>query len=316
MSANKLLTWMSARGQGSWQQFRAAVEELHISDAAGTNLDQDEEFDEFALPYYQELRLNLQRLGHAEFFSGAGETSEWRITPPSLAVTQREDGWLGVLAGARTLTVLQRVRAAASADRLTTAAFSACPDQLLLNSDDEDELIAIAERASLFLQRHAPSALLSCLPSIDDSSVRQLVPLPFGADWKIERYSTRKLRWQAAAYDEAVSAPASLFRFSLRHQRHVLFCSEGLAYRLPVQVGKFFALRRSRRRVLRYDVAHRRLSVPASCRPPFLIERALILCSGALPRYESDSSSGTLSYDHIPRTIAQAAAALLRQELR
>ena len=29
MSADALLLWMSARRQGSWQQFRAAVEELH-----------------------------------------------------------------------------------------------------------------------------------------------------------------------------------------------------------------------------------------------------------------------------------------------
>jgi hypothetical protein len=32
VNANRLLLWMSARRQGSWSQFRAAVEELHIPD--------------------------------------------------------------------------------------------------------------------------------------------------------------------------------------------------------------------------------------------------------------------------------------------
>jgi hypothetical protein len=30
LSLNDLLTWMSARGRGSWSQFRAAVEEFHL----------------------------------------------------------------------------------------------------------------------------------------------------------------------------------------------------------------------------------------------------------------------------------------------
>jgi len=35
MSADKLLLWISARSSGSWPQFRAAVEELHVADSDG-----------------------------------------------------------------------------------------------------------------------------------------------------------------------------------------------------------------------------------------------------------------------------------------
>jgi hypothetical protein len=68
--------------------------------------------------------------------------------------------------------------------------------------------------------------------------------------------------------------------------------------------------------VLRYDHHTGRLSLPASCRPPFLIERALILCSGSPPSYEGGPGGGNLHYVGIPNAIAMAAAGLLRQELR
>lgn len=317
MSANALLLWMSARREGSWQQFRAAVEELHVGDGDVTGAEDDDAPDQFALPLYQALRLNLQRLGHAEFFAGA-DGADWRVTPPSLAVTPSTHGWLGVLAGARSPKVLERVHAAGRSEKLETLPFPACPDQILVTADDPDVLAGFAERAGLLLQRDAPAALLTCLPPIDDPSVRYPFPLPFGAEWRIDRFSSEDLRWRSATRDDAASTSGGLFRFSLRHQRYLLFCSRGAAFRMPGQVGKFLVLRRRRRRrqVLCYDARSLRLTVPASCRPPFLIERALILCSGSLPSYQSGAGTGTLDYAQIPESTAATAAALLRQELR
>ncbi len=315
MSANALLLWMSARREGSWQQFRTAVEELHIGDAGATSSDEDDPPDPIALPLYQTLRLNLQRLGHAEFFAGAGG-AEWRVAPPSLAVTPAAGGWLGVLAGARSPNVLQRVHSARGVVRLTTLTMPACPDALVFVAGDDDALATLAERAGLFLQRDAPAALLACLPPIDDSAIRHPVAPPFGADWRIDRFSPEDLRWRSSCRDEAVAASWDLFRFSLRHQRYVLFCSRGTASRVPGQVGKFLALRRSRQRVIRYDAQTRLFEVAASCRPPFLVERALVLCSGSLPSYGRDNGESVLRYAEVPGNIATAAAALLRQELR
>lgn len=315
MSANALLLWMSARVQGSWQQFRAAVEELHINDSGITGADGDDTSDPFALPLYQELRLNLQRLGHAEFFAGAGG-ADWRVTPPSLALTQRANGWLGIVAGARSPKLLQRVNAAASSEQLQTLAFPACPDQIVVAAEDEDTLITVAEHADLLIQSNAPAVLLTCLPPIDSPSVLRSFELPFGTAWKIERFWEKDLRWRPAAREDAVSTSGGLFRFSLRHQRYVLLCSRGVCFQVPSQVGKFIVLRRRRRRVIRYDARTMRLTVPMSCRPPFLIERALILCSGSLPSYQSGAGPTTLEYGEIPESIARIAAALLRQEFR
>ena len=184
----------------------------------------------------------------------------------------------------------------------------------LLPSGRTGYATSVAERAGLLLQCDAPSALLTSLPPVDDACVRHPAQLPFGADWRIDRFSSENLAWQSATIDDAASASGGLFRFSLRHQRHVLFCVRSAAFRIPGQVGKYLVLRirRRRRQVLRYDGQKRMLAVPASCRPPFLIERALVLCSGSPPSYEG----GILQYTEIPENIAMIAAALLRQELR
>lgn len=82
------------------------------------------------------------------------------------------------------------------------------------------------------------------------------------------------------------------------------------------QVGKFLALRRRRRQVTKYDAQHERLTLPAVCRPPLLIERALTLCSGRPPRYEVIEGKGYVHYDDVAAPIALAAASLMRQEVR
>jgi hypothetical protein len=316
MSANALLVWMSARRQGSWQQFRAAIEELHVGESNDLGGEDDDAPDQFALSLYQTLRFNLQRFGHVEFFSGAGE-ADWRVTPPSLAVTARARGSLGILVGARSPTLLHRLDAAVNKSAgasMEALAFPAYPDQILVAADNGGAITTVAERAGLLLQRDAPSALLTSLPPVDAASVRRPAQLPFGADWKIDRFSSDNLAWRSATIDDASSSSGGLFRFSLRHQRYVLFCERGAGFQIPGQVGKYLVLgiRRRRRQVLRYMGHERVLRVPASCRPPFLIERALVLCSGSPPSYDD----GILQYAEVSENIAVMSAALLRQELR
>lgn len=319
MTANSLLLWMSARRHGSWAQFRAAVEELHLGADVEVEGEGDDAPDQFALPLYQTLRFNLQRVGHAEFFAGAGEGAEWRVTPPALAITRHALGWLGVVAGARSLSLTDRLRSATAGQgaELRVLPLASYPDQILITAGSRDSFAAISEQAGFFLQDDAPAALLASLPPVDDPTVRYQAELPFGSDWRIDRFSPDDVVWRSATLDEARAASAGLFRFSLRHQRHMLFCCKGAAARIPGQVGKYLVLRRRRRQVLRYDAHSRTLSMPASCRPPFLVERALILCSGSPPSYASGGlRGGSLQYAEIPEDIAVIAAALLRQELR
>src|SRR5213593_4410033 len=102
MRANELLLWLSARREGSWQQFRQAVEQLHSSDGE-TNSESNDEF-----PLHQQLRLDLERLAHVEFFATDCEDG-WRIAPPTFATHSISGGVRGVLCGARSPALRERV---------------------------------------------------------------------------------------------------------------------------------------------------------------------------------------------------------------
>src|SRR5206468_3847860 len=102
---------------------------------------------------------------------------------------------------------------------------------------------------------------------------------------------------------------SGLFRFVMKHQRLYYLRWRRCSYRVPVQVGKYAVMRR-RRGILRFDAERGLLSALAIFRPPLLIERALVLCSGHLPHFEV--SSGRLEYLDVNRDIALLAAQLLR----
>ena len=63
MSANTVLLWMSARQEGSWQQYRAAFERLYAEEGEDDDAGAGEDN---GLAPHQELRFNLTRLGHVE----------------------------------------------------------------------------------------------------------------------------------------------------------------------------------------------------------------------------------------------------------
>ncbi len=319
MSADTLLLWMSARQRGSWAQFRAAVEELHLGGSIDPDGDIDEAADPYALPLYQTLRFNLQRVGHAEFFAGASEGAEWRVAPPSLAVTRHTRGWLGVVAGARSRSLMARLDSAAAdhGAELRVLERASYPDQILATASTQEALASMAEQAGFFLQADAPVALLASLPPVDAPTVRYPTELPFGSDWTIDRFCPDDFAWRSATLEDARTTSYGLYRFTLRHQRHVLLCCRDTVARVPVQVGKYLALRHRRRHILRYDRSRHVLTLPATYRPPFLMERALILCSGSPPSYEGGNPrGGSLHYIEIPEDTALLAADLLRQELR
>jgi hypothetical protein len=317
MSADKLLFWMSARSSGSWPQFRAAVEELHVADSDGGETEMaDDAVGQDGLPLYQALRLNLQRVGHAEFFAGA-EESEWRVTPPSLAAVERPDGWLGVVVGARSIRFLERLRAAAGS-RLEEAALAThWPTAIFVRGKSLSELADVAARAGLHGQPDAPRALLGCVPAVDDPVIRRPAEIPIGADWRIQRFDALASGWTASTRVEVDCGRRGLYRFSLAYRRHVLFCDGVSVFEVPPSIGKFLAARRRRLKVMRYDPLHRTLCLPSIFRPPLLVERALVLCSGRPPTYEARAqASGLLTYPDIPADVAGLAASLLRQELR
>ena len=303
MSLDNLLLWLSAKGQGSWSQFRGAVEELYAGEDYRSLL-ADDEGERYAassgLPVYQRIRFALERLGHVEFF-----TNNWRVVPPALALLSRSSGD-GVLCGARSPNLLHSLNNELEVNRVTVPGM---PDRLAVRGAYEAVVLGAA-RVGVLVQADAPMTILSATPSVREPAMWSPAAIPETAGWTVHRFSSSRLGWIESTGGEA-NARTGLFRFVMGHQRFHYLRWRGYSYRVQVQVGKY-AVMRTKRGHLIYDATRRMLSVPVVCRPPLLIERAIILCCGILPSF--NLSSNRLEYANVTPDVAFLAAQLLCQE--
>lgn len=299
MSANDLLLWMSARREGSWQQFRGAIEALNLD--GGDSLEADGG-SESPLPIQHALQLSLERLAHAEF---SRSDRRWRVVPPSLALFS--ETYAGVLCGARTPQTIDDLKTA-KCGQVDVLQNGAAPDRVILRYESRDALITAARTAGLRVQDSASETLLAAHGSIRRHQDWTPSELPPSQGWAVHRFSNSQLRWLECPAGTTLTH--GLFRFVLKHQRFYYMVKSGRCFRVQVHLGKYAVLRR--KDILRYDEKHQSLSVPTICSPPLLVERALILCSGQLPAI---NDSGRLEYRHVPPAIARLAAEVLCQEL-
>jgi hypothetical protein len=313
VKANELLLWLSARSEGSWRAFRTAVEELHLAEEL--ERDDDEEFGGVDFPPHQQLRLNMERLGHVEFFAHGCEEG-WRVAPPALAARRDSSGWMGVLCGARSDRLLEHFSKIAGHLHTELIPQTDAPDLYRVFAGDVAELAQVGEMCGLHFQSEAPLAILSHLPPTDQLSKRgSTAEFPQGADWVIHEFLPDRLRWIKVNRTEADAARTGVFRFLVYFQRPRYFLRlSGSTYASPRAVGIYSLLRRRRCNVLHYDGGTCALALPAICRPPRLLERALVLCSGLTPTFDARGSK--LIYHGIQREIARFAARLLHQSLK
>ncbi len=308
MSLDHLLLWLSAKGAGSWPQFRAAVEELHVQLEGSTPDDPDAGDDRAGcdLPVYHEVRFALQRLGHVEFRAAETEHA-WRVVPPSLAFLPGPNA-RGLLCGARSAAILDRLRNIAEVDVLPVEGM---PQRVIVSGASEDAIARRAKTIGVHIQKSAPVAILCAIPSVRDSAAWPAAPMPDTPGWIVHQFSPRLLKWTSVPQNEA--AREGLFRFVMKYQRFYYLRWRGRSYKVPVQVGKYAVMGKRHSR-LSYDSVRSIFSVPAICRPPLLIERALVLCSGILPRF--DPLSAWVEYAEVPPYVARLAAQLLCQEIK
>lgn len=306
MKANELLFWLSARREGSWRQFRQAVEELHSSEGE-TSCEANDEF-----PLHQQLRLDFERLAHVEFFAAECENG-WRVAPPTLATHSVSGGVRGVLCGARSPALRERV--ARGAEKFKGQVLDALdvPDVIRIVGEDVAGLEELAARVGILFQADAPFAILTHLPPCDPPSrMRSASEFPHGSDWTMHEFDAQKLAWCKIERREAQKVRFGVLRFLIHFQRPRYFLRwKDSTFEMPRAVALYALLHRYRRDVLRYNRDAAALSIPAICRPPRLLERALVLCSGLPPVY----ADGQLTYLELPPEVVRLAAELLRQPL-
>jgi len=308
--ANELLLWLSARSEGSWQQFRAAVEELYFADddsypgGVGTN--------EGGFPLQQQLRLDFECLSHAEFFE-RDSRYYWRVAPPTLAAHPVAEGVRMILCGARSPALRERVLRAGQRLGCEVIDAHGVPDVIRILAPELSLLSDAASQAGIYLQPDAPLAILSHLPRCDPPSRQHpQSEFPQGRDWRIRQFDPDRLNWLTIDRRDAQAAGTGVFEFQLYDSWWYFFRWKRKTFELPRAIALYLLLRRYPG-VLRYNALLRKLSLPSSCRPPRLLERALVLCSGFPPVF--DPATRNLTYIDVPPEIARLAAELLRQPL-
>ena len=171
------------------------------------------------------------------------------------------------------------------------------------------ELYNVANKAMLIFQEDGIARLLAAIPPVDNFQMRKRSDLPFGGDWQVSRFSASNLAWADSSIDEARDSLFGLFRIHVRFRPEYFMKLRGKTYKLPVQVGKYVVLKHAHRKVLDYDYDQRVLSMHVSCRPPLLLDRALTLCTGLVPKIVN----GRLEYPSVEPRHFRNVKRLLRQ---
>jgi len=312
VTPNELLIWLSARGEGSWPQFRGAIETLDLANSS------TDETEDAQLSLQQRVRFNLERLGHVEFDT-PGFEDRWRVVPPALAVCDHGQEAMAVFCGARTPRLLESIERAARGLLLERTAVTDCPDIIRIHVPQSHSLEELAQRAGIRCQLDAPAALLSHLPRADSLAGSKAEDLPAaGKDWDVKQFviEKKRMKWQSITLREANAPRAQgLFCFTRFQIPHYFLREGSRTVRVPGAIGKYWILNQSRRRVLRYARKEQQLAVPAIFRPPILTERAIVLCSGFPPSLTSVRGRRWLKYEEVPEEIAGMVAEVLRQDL-
>ncbi len=199
MSANDLLLWLSAMGSGSWSRYRVAIDEMFNREpAAKSEEDTGDSYPHSQFPLHHRLRVNLECLGHADFVRNESQDG-WRVAPPTLSSTVTGNGAMGVLCGARSDCVMERVHDATSHLTVPIHEQPFAPDCIQICAGNQDTLAFIAENANLHYQANAPQVLLASLPPVDDQRTLRRHELPFGDDWPVARFFLQRLSGQNRA---------------------------------------------------------------------------------------------------------------------
>jgi hypothetical protein len=295
---NELLLWMSARHAGSRASLRSKMAELEPSGlrAAGR---------------YRQAEWDLSKLGHAEF-GAATDGADWRVAPPVLAAGDFDETCRAVLCGARTPAILDALAAQALPGAICIKPQRSAPDAVSVTASSAADLASLAVKVGLPIQWNAPMAILMAAVPPKAQQLKKIA-VPIGG-WTVSRFSKTQLGWVESSVREASVAAAGLFRFRAERQATAYVLVENHeAFSCDPASAKYRILNRLRRRnrPLAYNSAARELAVLSSCRPPALIERALVVSSGALPMFRDER----IIYGGVDRGTAAAVSAILAQRL-
>jgi hypothetical protein len=248
---------------------------------------------------------DLATLGHIEVLQDAN----WKVAPPVLALLPRRLGGVAaVLCGARTPAVLASLaNACASTDvQLLTEAAVARPSVIRVIAGSNSGLATAASAAGIPLQHDAALTLLACTPAIR-SWPRTPCPMVAGRVETVRRFSRSRIGWIASTLAEATAARTGFFRIKRDWDWVSLLKTDvsECAY-IDDRAGRLAAA--AKLKAAGWTAGSGVLELPAQLYPPTPIARALALCTGFLPQY--DSATRRICFAGVPPEILRPTLAI------
>lgn len=305
MIGDLLLTWISETGRGTIANFlaRAAwlarTENLDLPERAGGRWLRD-----------------VASLGHCEVDWKHGT---WSVAPPIITRLPLADG-LAVLAGARRQRLIRAFDDAGvyaeHARRPGSDRDIPAPSTIIIPYERTRDLeeAAIAIGAAFF--GCAAAGIAKMLPT----AAPTIPTAPPAYDSQFEQLDGFSPRIWTAASSWAPALPDGLYREKINGRWQYLLRRGGTWFTADLSAGVFAELARRGESVVRWrpDSDHRARTgtfiVDWGAPLPPLHSRALVLCSGFVPRFGSVAE--TALYDNVPREIATRVASSLGQTMQ
>lgn len=271
-----LLYWLSALGAGSWDSFKKACESLE-------------------LPEPRRIARRLKLLGHLELSANG---LKWSMSPTALVkVNSQSDNQEFVLCGQRSQKLLQQLEQFATVKQNNG---DSPPCIQLANSNLIESLNS---EFSIIDAGNASIKLAEILPNIDtwQQNLRNLQGIvPSLYEWQY---------FDGHKFVDCVSPKEKgLYQYKREANNNI---SGTVFYDKPNDKwlqGDWYGLRflalHNQDISVHYDKTKESLAIPLEQRWPEIYERALVLASGLLPRYQRTEQSWWLVYEGISLELA------------
>ena len=299
---DRLLQWLSTRGEGTWAAFAQACEMLEVSEDRRT------------------ARSAIRRLSLLGHIDCSADGSRWSVSPATLIrFPDNKEG--GFISGQRTATLIRNLSALAPMTETIQSHLAGPPrfsweNDLDCNADSlanlgiEDGGVTAKRLAELLPGLHEWKDSLQPLPGLSTTSYHV-------EKWQEDDFlPCDTVRERNGVYD----AEAGMYRLSRDEDRTVRTLT--MFFDPPTQRWlrgdwyglRFLALEAGLGGVSAvHNSRHGQLLIPESQRWPLLYERAITLASGLLP--QRALSPGWLSYSRIPLDLAQMLCGKLNVDL-
>jgi hypothetical protein len=154
-------------------------------------------------------------------------------------------------------------------------------------SDPHGRFVSVVPNPAMEIAAHAPriSVVADSLPAIHIERMHDL-----------ERFEPQTAAWQRV---ESLEQPGA-YRTSFAGWRHMYKSPSGPLREGSYELVKLLAARDAGRRLHGYDASSQTFQCVLGCEPPGLFRRALVACSGTLPR----RLNGTLQYSNVSHELA------------